>query len=90
VRRTEEAYGPVTFLVNNAGIYELGGAESAGFEEWDRVIAVNRTGTFPGMDTTVPSMRRAGAGAIVNISSVHGLVGSPHGIAYLGSYRCRS
>jgi NAD(P)-dependent dehydrogenase (short-subunit alcohol dehydrogenase family) len=81
----EEAYGPVTILVNNAGIYELGGAEAAELAEWDRVIAVNQTGVFLGMKTVIPSMRRAGGGSIVNISSVHGLIGSPNGIAYHAS-----
>ena len=85
VRSAEEAYGPVTVLVNNAGIYELGGAESAELEEWHRVIAVNQTGTFLGMKAVIPSMRRGGGGSIVNISSVHGLIGSPHGIAYHAS-----
>jgi short chain dehydrogenase len=70
---------------NNAGIYELGGAESADIEEWERVIAVNQTGVFLGMKTVIPSMRRAGGGTIVNISSVHGLVGSPNGIGYHAS-----
>jgi NAD(P)-dependent dehydrogenase (short-subunit alcohol dehydrogenase family) len=85
VSGAEEAFGPVTILVNNAGIYELGGAESADMEEWERVIAVNQTGVFLGMKTVIPSMRRAGGGSIVNISSVHGLVGSPNGIAYHAS-----
>jgi NAD(P)-dependent dehydrogenase (short-subunit alcohol dehydrogenase family) len=37
------------------------------------------------MKTVIPSMRRAGGGTIVNISSVHGLVGSPNGIGYHAS-----
>jgi NAD(P)-dependent dehydrogenase (short-subunit alcohol dehydrogenase family) len=85
VRLAEACYGPVGVLVNNAGIYELGGAEGAELEEWERVIAVNQTGVFLGMKNTIPSMRRAGGGSIVNISSVHGLIGSPNGIAYHAS-----
>jgi NAD(P)-dependent dehydrogenase (short-subunit alcohol dehydrogenase family) len=85
VRAAEDAFGPVTALVNNAGIYELGGAETMSLEVWDRVVAINQTGPFLGMKATIPSMRRAGGGSIVNICSVHALVGSADGIGYHAS-----
>jgi 3alpha(or 20beta)-hydroxysteroid dehydrogenase len=49
---------------------------------WQRVIEVNLTGTFLGMKTTVPSMKRNGRGSIINISSTAGLAG----MAGLGAY----
>ena len=68
--------------MNNAGIYipkPLMQTDKALFE---RHLAVNQTGCFLGMRAVVPAMERAGGGAIVNISSVAGLRGSPNAIAY--------
>jgi len=69
-------------LVNNAGIYlprSLMETDAALFE---RHVRVNQFGCFLGMKAVVPAMERAGGGAIVNISSTAGLVGSPHAFAY--------
>ncbi|MFJ7078930.1 SDR family NAD(P)-dependent oxidoreductase [Streptomyces sp. NPDC098781] len=85
VRVAEETYGPVSVLVNNAGIYQAPGVEETEQALWDKVIAVNQTGVFHGMKAAIPSMRRAGGGSIVNIASIHGLVGTPLGTAYHAS-----
>jgi NAD(P)-dependent dehydrogenase (short-subunit alcohol dehydrogenase family) len=82
VRTTEETFGPVSALVNNAAIYEFGGVEATDPDQWHRIIGVNQTGPFFGMKAVVPSMRRAGGGSIVNVGSVHALFGSPLGFAY--------
>src|SRR5207248_2100756 len=42
---------------------------------WDKIMAVNATGTFLGMKHAIPEMKKAGGGAIVNISSISGVVG---------------
>ena len=75
-------FGKLTTLINNAGIYWPQGIEAETMEGWNKMIAVNQTGVWLGMKTTIPAMRNAGGGAIVNISSLYGLIGSPSSIAY--------
>lgn len=71
------AFGSVDVLVNNAGI---AGANKPTHElteeEWDRVQSVNVKGVFFGTKHAIPQMRRAGAGSIINLSSIYGLVGA--------------
>jgi 3alpha(or 20beta)-hydroxysteroid dehydrogenase len=55
-------------LVNNAGIVHFGIIEETDPADWSRVIDINLTGTYLGMGAIVSSMRKAGGGAIVNIS----------------------
>lgn len=69
VAQTEAAFGPVSVLVNNAGIVLLKEISDLTFEEYSKVIAVNQNSVFLGMKTVLPSMRRAGVGSIVNVSS---------------------
>jgi 3alpha(or 20beta)-hydroxysteroid dehydrogenase len=85
---TEAAFGPVNVLVNNAGI--IGPiVETVEFDEADylTVCAVNQHSQFYGMKCVIPSMRKAGGGSIINVSSIAGLVsivGAPN-VAYVGS-----
>lgn len=88
VDKAEQAFGPITVLVNNAGI--LGPmAKTADLAEADymHVCAVNQHSVFLGMKAVLPSMLRAGRGSIVNISSIAGMVanyGFPS-LAYVAS-----
>lgn len=75
VEHAEAAYGKLDVLVNNAGLAIRRFIEEMTVEEWDRVMSVNVTGVFLGTKYSLPAMRRAGGGSIVNISSVSGLVG---------------
>lgn len=85
VADAEARAGPISILVNNAGIIGPGLIEDLDPVLWAQVIATNLTGTFLGMKAVLPSMRRAGGGAIVNISSTAGLVGYPNRAAYVAS-----
>lgn len=83
---TEKALGPITILVNSAGItgpnttvadYDI--------DEWRRVIDVNLTGTFITNQAVVKSMKKHGYGRILNIASVAGKEGNPNASAYSSS-----
>jgi cyclopentanol dehydrogenase len=76
-----ERYGKLDVLVNNAGILLRARIEDTSEADWDRIMAINVKGVFLGTKCAIPAMRRAGGGAIVNISSTAGLVGSPQGTA---------
>lgn len=85
VADAEDRFGPVTILVNNAGILDFASIEDQDVERFRRVIDVNLIGTMIGMKCVAPSMRRAGGGSIVNISSNAGIVGLPALGAYVSS-----
>jgi 3alpha(or 20beta)-hydroxysteroid dehydrogenase len=82
VATTEQSFGPIGVLVNNAGIVTFGPIDAMAPSEWQRTIDINLTGVWLGMHHVVPSMKRAGGGSIVNISSTAGL----QGYANLGAY----
>lgn len=78
-------FGKLTTLVNNAGIFHPGGVETETVEGWSKMVAVNQTGVFLGMKSAVPELLKSGNAAIVNISSLFGLIGSPDAISYHAS-----
>lgn len=61
--------GRIDILINNAGIVNRQSIETTMLDAWNRLLAVNLTGAFLGIQAVVPAMRKAGGGAIVNISS---------------------
>lgn len=78
-------FGKVDILINNAGIFYPGAtAENITVDTWDKIMAINLTGAFYGTQLILPHMRKAGGGAIINISSIAGLVGG-NGPAYTAS-----
>lgn len=79
------AFGKLTTLVNNAGIFHPGGVVDETEEGWARMISVNQTGVFYGMKAAAPELLKAGNAAIVNISSLYGLIGSPDALSYHAS-----
>ena len=64
------AFGPIDILVNNAGINRDGMLHKMSDENWDKVIAVNLTGTFYCLRLAAQQMRERGYGRIVNVSSM--------------------
>ena len=66
-------------LVNNAGIVALGQIGKFDMAKWQKVIDVNLTGTFLGMQAVVDAMKAAGGGSIINVSSIEGLRGAADG-----------
>ena len=80
-----EAYGKLDVLVNNAGIAQAHPVDRYPDDEWDRIVAVNLTGVFNGIKAAVPAMKDAGAGSIINISSIEGLVAMPLTAGYVAT-----
>ena len=80
-----ESFGGLTTLVNNAGIFHAGGVQDETEQGWNRMVAINQTGVFYGMKAAAPELLKAGNAAIVNISSLYGLIGSPGAISYHAS-----
>ena len=76
-----DRYGKLDILVNNAGILIRKGIEDTTEDDWDRIMGGNAKGAFLGTKHSIPAMRQAGGGSIVNISSTAGLVASPSGSA---------
>jgi 3alpha(or 20beta)-hydroxysteroid dehydrogenase len=85
VQDAERRFGPVTTLVNNAGIGSTAAIADERLETFRHVLDVNLLGTFLGMKVAARSMEQAGGGSIVNISSISGLGGFAGGGAYAAS-----
>jgi NAD(P)-dependent dehydrogenase (short-subunit alcohol dehydrogenase family) len=82
VVRAERLFGPLTTLVNNAGVPGRPGIEDTTEEAWSRTIDTDLKGTWLGMKACMPAFRRAGGGAVVNTCSNYALVASGRAAAY--------
>ena len=69
-------FGGLDVLVNNAGIINVGMIEDYALSEWQRIIDINLTGVFLGIRAVVKTMKEAGRGSIINISSIEGMAGT--------------
>lgn len=77
--------GPIEILVNNAGIQFTAPVEEFPRDKWDAILATNLSAPFHAIHHALPFMQRNHWGRIVNIASVHGLVGSVHKAAYVAA-----
>ncbi|MDB5909178.1 MAG: 3-hydroxybutyrate dehydrogenase [Massilia sp.] len=80
-----EKFGGVDVLVNNAGIQYVANIEDFPPEKWDAIIAINLSSAFHTSRLALPGMKQKNWGRIINLASVHGLVGSAQKSAYVAA-----
>jgi 3-hydroxybutyrate dehydrogenase len=80
-----DKFGGIDILVNNAGIQHVAKIEEFPTERWDAVIAINLTSAFHTTRLALPGMKQKNWGRIINVASVHGLVGSAQKSAYVAA-----
>jgi 3-hydroxybutyrate dehydrogenase len=85
IQFASDKLGGVDILVNNAGIQHVANIEDFPVEKWDAIIAINLTSAFHTTRLVLPSMKAKNWGRIINIASVHGLVGSTQKSAYVAA-----
>lgn len=84
VKKTEEAFGPVTLLVNNAGVAGQAQFQDVTDELWERYFSVNLNGARNTIQAVLPHMLHEKSGCIINISSIWG----QHGASCEVTYSC--
>ena len=80
-----QQFGRVDILVNNAGIQHVAKIENFPVERWDAIIAINLSSAFHATRLALPAMKTANWGRIINVASIHGLVGSAEKSAYVAA-----
>jgi len=85
INKTVSRFGALNFVVNNAGILEVGNAEQVTEEQWDRTFQVNVRAVWLLSRAALPHLRKAGGGSIINIASTLGIVGARNRTAYAAS-----
>jgi len=82
IEATQDRFGGLDILVNNAGVGLRATVDEVDMSDYDRLMDTNLKGMYLGCHFGVPLMKAAGAGSIINISSVHGVDGSPLNTVY--------
>ena len=85
VKFAQVQWGSLDILVNNAGIQHVSKIENFSTERWDAIIAINLSSAFHTTRCALPAMKAANWGRIINVASVHGLVGSAEKSAYVAA-----
>lgn len=70
-------FGRIDVLVNNAGVLSISPLIASSLGDYQRLVAVNQTGTYLGMRAVLPEMVEAKSGSIVNVASMNGIRGMP-------------
>jgi NAD(P)-dependent dehydrogenase (short-subunit alcohol dehydrogenase family) len=85
VGQVREALGPITVLVNNAGVEEFTPFEEIDEAAWDRVMDVNLKGIYHATQVVLPDMLAVGWGRIVNLTALGSQIGAAHMVHYTAS-----
>lgn len=85
INKVVAKFGKLNVLVNNAGVLSVSTIEEIAEDEWNRLIDANLKGPFLMCRAALPEFRKTGGGAIVNVSSVLGLVAMKKRAAYCAS-----
>ncbi|SAK98401.1 short chain dehydrogenase [Caballeronia calidae] len=85
IRFAKERFGALDVLVNNAGVQHVAAIDEFPTDRWNAIIAINLSSAFHTMRAALPGMRERGWGRVINIASVHGLVGSVGKSAYVAA-----
>ena len=83
--KAARGFGPISILVNNAGINKPTDFDQVSDEDWDTILATNLKGPFVSAQTFLPLIAEAGGGSIVHIGSVSGQYGGPRTAHYAAS-----
>ena len=79
VKATQDKFGQIDVLVNNAGITTHKSILDTSLEDYRKILEINQVSVFLGMKAVIPSMKKIKQGSIINISSINGLVGGAIG-----------
>lgn len=79
IRETENKFGSINILVNNAGISFNKSFEEITLDDYMKIVNINQVSVFLGMKYAQPSMAKADGGSIINVSSINGIVGGAVG-----------
>jgi 3(or 17)beta-hydroxysteroid dehydrogenase len=85
IAQTQERFGGLDILVNNAAILAMGNIEETTLDVWQAVQRVNADGYFLGCKHGLAAMKQRGGGSIINMSSIAGIAGQSSTAAYSAS-----
>jgi NAD(P)-dependent dehydrogenase (short-subunit alcohol dehydrogenase family) len=85
VKAAVQAFGPITVLVNNAGILAPASYDQVTHEHWQKTMNINAWSQFAGIQTVAPFMKQAGVGSIINIASLAAINAAGRFTAYRAS-----